>query len=98
MMRLVVRPAAANDLTRAYRWYEDRRPGLGEDLLQEVQSVIDRMLLLPLGYPVAHRDTRRALIRRFPYGIFFRMDGDAVSPHDRSLRAQATGVDDLPGR
>lgn len=78
MMRLVVRPAAANDLKGAYRWYEERRTGLGEDLLQEAQAVIDRILLLPLAYPVVHRETRRALIRRFPYGIFFRLDGDAV--------------------
>lgn len=77
-MRLVVRPAAANDLKRAYRWYEKQRPGLGEDLLEEVQVVIDRMLLLPRAHPIVHRDTRRALIRRFPYGIFFRLDGDAV--------------------
>lgn len=78
MMRLVVRPAAANDLRSAYRWYEERQPGLGEDLLEEVQAVIDRMLLLPRAYPMVHRDTRRALVRRFPYGIFFRTDDDAV--------------------
>jgi plasmid stabilization system protein ParE len=60
-MRLVVRPAAANDLKRAYRWYEQQRPGLGEDLLEEVRVVIDRMLLLPRAHPIVHRDTRRAL-------------------------------------
>jgi plasmid stabilization system protein ParE len=78
MMRLVVRPAAANDLASTYRWYEERQSGLGEALLEEAQAVMDRMLLLPRAYPVVHRDTRRALIRRFPYGIFFRVDGDAV--------------------
>jgi plasmid stabilization system protein ParE len=75
---LVVRPAAANDLTSAYRWYEERRLGLGEELLLEVQAAIERMLLLPLSFPVVHRETRRALIRRFPYGVFFRLDGDTV--------------------
>ena len=78
MTRLVVRPAAANDLRSAYRWYEEQQPGLGEELLEEVQAVIDRMLLLPRAYPTVHRDTRRALVRRFPYGIFFRANDDAV--------------------
>jgi plasmid stabilization system protein ParE len=77
-MRLVVRPAAANDLASAYRWYEQRWTGLGEDLLQEALALIDQVLLLPRASPVVHRDTRRALIRRFPYGIFYRLDGDAV--------------------
>jgi plasmid stabilization system protein ParE len=78
MMRLVVRPAAANDLRSAYRWYEEQQPGLGEDLLEEVQTVIERMLLLPRAYPIVHRETRRALVRRFPYGVFFRTNEDAV--------------------
>ena len=77
-MRLVVRPAAANDLASAYRWYEQRQTGLGEDLLQAAQALMDQILLLPRAYPVVHRDTRRALIQRFPYGIFYRLDGDAV--------------------
>jgi plasmid stabilization system protein ParE len=25
-------------------------------------------------YPVVHRDTRRALMRRFPFGIYFRVE------------------------
>lgn len=78
MKRLVVRPAAASDLAEAYRWYERRRTGLGEEMMQEARAVIDRMLALPLSFPVVHRETRRALVRRFPYGLFFRLDGDAV--------------------
>jgi plasmid stabilization system protein ParE len=77
-MQLIVRPAAANDLTRAYRWYEERRTGLGEEMLEEVHAVIERMLLLPRAFPVVHRETRRALVPRFPYGIFFRLEGNAV--------------------
>ena len=60
MMNLVVRPAAANGLRRAYRWYEEQRPGLGGELLDEVQVVIDRMLLLPrhIRSSIVIRDVR----------------------------------------
>jgi toxin ParE1/3/4 len=32
----------------------------------------------PYLYPVVHRDTRRALIRRFPFAIFYRIEPDAL--------------------
>jgi plasmid stabilization system protein ParE len=77
--RVVVRPAAAADIEDAYRWYESQRPGLGEEFLVALKSTRDRVLEHPEAYPVLHRDTRRALIpQRFPYGLFYRIYGDAI--------------------
>ena len=28
----------------------------------------------PLSYPLVHRNTRRALMTRFPFGIYFRVE------------------------
>jgi len=73
---LRVRPAAAADIEDAYRWYEARRPGLGEEFLQSVGSILEVIARQPKRFPVVHRDLRRALLQRFPYGIFFRIRGD----------------------
>ncbi len=67
----VFRPAAADDVRRAYAWYEQAREGLGEEFLAEVRATMERVLSAPSSYPILHRQTRRALIRRFPYGLFF---------------------------
>jgi hypothetical protein len=40
-MQLVVRPAAAADIDEAFLWYEDQRPGLGQEFLAAAQAVID---------------------------------------------------------
>ncbi len=68
-MQFIVRPAAAGDIDDAFLWYEGQRPGLGHDFLSAAQTVIDAVAEHPLRYPVVRRNTRRALLRRFPYAI-----------------------------
>jgi plasmid stabilization system protein ParE len=76
---VIVRPAAAADIEDAYQWYESQQPGLGEDFLAALNAIRDRIVEHPEAFPVLHRKTRRALIpRRFPYGIFYRIDEDAI--------------------
>ena len=71
-MRVVVRPAAAADLDEAFLWYEGQRTGLGLEFLATAQTLIDAVAQHPLRYPVVRRDTRRALLRRLPYAVYFR--------------------------
>jgi len=74
----VIRPAAARDISRAYGWYEQQRPGLGEELLTEIRATIDSVLMSPLGFPAVYKTTRRALVHRFPHGLFFQMIDELV--------------------
>lgn len=78
MRTYVVRPAAAADIRRGYVWYERQREGLGEEFLAELRASTDAILSSPTAFPVVHRETRRALVRRFPYGLFFRAVGDVI--------------------
>lgn len=78
MTNPIFRPSAAADIERSYKWYEDERVGLGEEFLEEVSVTVDAVLAQPKAYPLLHRDTRRALVRRFPFGLFYRIDDDTV--------------------
>ena len=73
MTPLIFRAAAAADVEDAYRWYEGRHQGLGDQFLAAVQQALDSILRHPEGAPLIHRDTRRSLLRRFPYGIHYRV-------------------------
>jgi plasmid stabilization system protein ParE len=75
---LSVRPAAAADIEEAFLWYEGQRAGLGHDFLAAAQVLIDGIAEQPLRYPVIRRNTRRALLRRFPYAIYYRIYGDLI--------------------
>ena len=78
MNQLVLRPSAAADLEDAYLWYEKQQRGLGEEFLSAVSKILEAIVENPRQYPVIHRETRRALLRRFPYGIFYRILEDRV--------------------
>lgn len=72
------RPAAAADLDYAYARYEEERKGLGEEFYAEVRATAQRVVERPEAYPVVIRQTRRALVHRFPYGLFYRIVGDTI--------------------
>ena len=73
MASIVLRPEAEQDILEAQRWYEDRSPGLGPGFLAAVDDTIARISGEPLTFPAVHGSTRRAAMRRFPYGIYFRI-------------------------
>ena len=78
MRKFIVRPAAEADIDIAYAWYERERKGLGEEFLKEVNATRQLVLEMPRGYPAVHRQTRRALVHRFSYGLFYRIVGDTI--------------------
>jgi plasmid stabilization system protein ParE len=75
---VLIRPAAAADVEDAFAWYERQRPGLGVDFRLELQAALDRVAEKPELYQMIRRDTRRALLRRFPYGVFYRVYPEAI--------------------
>jgi toxin ParE1/3/4 len=69
---LIVRSEAEVDLAEAYQWYEQQVHGLGAQFLLCVDAVMASIERNPQLFPVVHKGViRRALTRRFPYGVFF---------------------------
>jgi len=69
-----LREEADRDLAAAASWYEQQRAGLGHEFLDEALSALTLIAEQPLAYPTVHRRTRRALMLRFPFGIYFRVE------------------------
>jgi plasmid stabilization system protein ParE len=76
---LVISPAAGQDLAEAYAWYEHQRAGLGEDFLSCVDACIQGIARNPMMHPTVHQNYRRALVRRFPYAIFYEFAGSRLT-------------------
>lgn len=68
---LFFRPDAEADVADAFAWYEEQSPGLGSHFLLCVEAALSQIQRHPDASPVIHRLIRRALLRRFPYGIFY---------------------------
>ncbi len=77
-MQLLIRPAAAADIDDAFIWYEQQRPGLGAQFLETVANALDAIRGNPRLHSIIHRNTRRALLRRFPYGIYYRIYPESI--------------------
>ena len=75
---VVFRPAAEAEYLGAVAWYEGQRSGLGSDFEAEVQAILDTIANQPDRYPVAHRDTREAPVKRFPYCVYYRVRPDRI--------------------
>lgn len=73
-----IRSDAEIDIEDAAIWYEQQRKGLGNDFLDEVQNAIRKMSENPYLYPIVHRNTRRTLIRRFPFAIYYLIEQDSL--------------------
>jgi plasmid stabilization system protein ParE len=52
---------------------------LGVDFLDAFEVVLDALCANPLQYPEVYQSVRRAILRRFPYEVFYMVDGQVVS-------------------
>ena len=78
MKPVLIRPAAAADIDDAFRWYEAQHPGLGGEFREVLRTTLNNISEHPNLYQVVHRNTRRAFMRRFPYGIYYREYVDVI--------------------
>ena len=77
-LEVVLRPQAESDLTVAFRWYEERNPGLGFEFRQAVEDSIRTIRLYPHSHRVVYNNVRRALVHRFPYAVFCMVSEQAI--------------------
>lgn len=76
--RLISEPRADLDVEAAFEWYENERPGLGLEFLDELRAAYDRISDGPLKYELLRSEIRRALLNRFPYAVYFAAEEDVI--------------------
>jgi toxin ParE1/3/4 len=75
---IVFRREARAEFDRAHDWYEDKRPGLGEEFSERVQEVLHRIAALPELHQCIYKDVRRGLVRGFPYQVLYRVKTNQI--------------------
>ena len=73
-----VRGLAERDLEEAEDWYNRQRPGLGAEFREFVSDLFERLSETPKLYPRVNGEVRRAVLRRFPYLVYFVIDDSKV--------------------
>lgn len=72
---LIFKPLAQAEVAEAFAWYSQPDIGMGSEFLDEFER-IERFN--PLLHPRVEDDIRRASLRRFPYSLFYVIDGTEV--------------------
>lgn len=76
--QIIIRPEAEGEIQEAYAWYEGRSAGLGAEFLHAVDVCLDTIFCHPEAFPAVHWHIRRALLRRFPYSIFYLIESQRI--------------------
>jgi plasmid stabilization system protein ParE len=77
-MTPVFHPVAEQEIAAALKVGEERGFGLGRELIQEIRRVSALLCDAPrIGEPLDSRH-RRFPLRKFPFGLIYRIDGDLI--------------------
>lgn len=76
IFELGVEPSAARDIADADAHYA--KFDKADAFLSAIDLVFEQLTSTPLMYPAVHGDVRRALLRRFPFSVFFIVEGSRV--------------------
>jgi len=72
------RREAADDVLLARDWYDAQSPGLGDSFVGSLEQIVDLVAELPEVFPEIAVGLRRALLSRFPYALYYRLDGSVI--------------------
>jgi plasmid stabilization system protein ParE len=76
--RLIAEPRTDLEVAATFDWYETEQAGLGRLFLDDLRATYDRIAHSPLAYQALRSGIRRALVRRFPYAVYFAVEADVV--------------------
>lgn len=72
-------PVAEAELQDAVRYYESQRPGLGVEFAAAVEEACRNIKEYPRAWQKVSGGARRSLLRRFEYGLIYRVRGGVAT-------------------
>jgi hypothetical protein len=70
-MKYRFHPEAEAELNEAVDYYNKCQKGLGLEFAREVYSAIENIGDFPVAWTPLSQNTRRFLLKRFPYGVVY---------------------------
>ena len=74
----ILLPPAKRDVKKGYDWYEEQKLGLGDVFLECVEECLAAIQRSPKAFQPVAKDARRAIVKQFPYVVFYRIEGKKV--------------------
>ena len=72
------KPAAAAEVANAIAWYGQSQVNQAEAFVRDLERTETHLTSCPELYPRVEGEIRRAVMRRFPYSVFYVIEQDLV--------------------
>jgi toxin ParE1/3/4 len=72
-------PEALEEYLSAVSYYAGISRRLAESFIEAVENGIESIVTCPEAWQVVENDVRRHLIKRFPFGIYYGIEGNIVT-------------------
>ena len=69
---------AQKELDESFVYYEGKQNGLGYRFIEDITMAIDLIQTYPFGWSKVSKNTRRCLLKRFPYGVIYQKRDDKI--------------------
>ena len=76
--RLIIHPAALEEMKSAVAWYMERSETAALNFVAELERGIDQILEAPSRWPHGGQSTRKYVLRRYPFAVVYREKETAV--------------------
>ncbi len=80
-MNIKILDRAELDLSDGFHFYEKQEAGLGFYFLENLYADIDSLKLTAGIHLKPHKDFYRLLSKRFPFAIYYKVEGDTAFIH-----------------
>jgi plasmid stabilization system protein ParE len=71
-------PDAGAELTEAREWYAYQHQDLDLEFMQCIDDALSLVVDNPHFFPIVYRNLRRAVVRRFPFAVFYEVTADEI--------------------
>lgn len=69
---------ADEELGEVIEYYNQKKSGLGQRFFEEVNEAIERIIRFPLASSKVGQNTRRSLLRKFPYSLLYVVEQNMI--------------------
>jgi toxin ParE1/3/4 len=78
VVKVTIHPAAEAEYQTALGWYYERSPQAAERFERAFDQAIDFITANPTMFPLCDERHRFVMLKRYPYGLVYRVDGESV--------------------
>jgi len=76
---IIVRPEAQIEVQEAFDYDEEKSKGLGFKFMRSLDAALQSVKRNPLSYQTIYKESRRVLLRKFPYVLFYVVEETRVA-------------------